>query len=196
MEHTFQALSSTTLQKGATFHLPEQGLPDTVTLDDPAIHVMTDLRKIPAVTLIENATLDQANNRMIARGVRLLFVMNCHFQIVGLVTATDLLGEKPMQFIQKNGGTRFDIMVRDIMTPQDRLEVLDMKDVEGAKVGHVVATLRKSGRQHALVVENIEGQQYVRGLFSTSQLSRQLGQELHGVQPAQTFAEIKASLAG
>ncbi|MGD9787065.1 MAG: CBS domain-containing protein [Sulfuricellaceae bacterium] len=198
MDVVYQPIPSAALQKGATFYQPDQILPEQVNLEDHAINVMTDLKKIPAVTIIETATIDQANNRMIARGVRLLFVMNCHYHIVGIVTATDLLGEKPMQHIQKHGGTRFEIMARDIMTPQEKLEVLEMADVENARVGNVVATLKKTGRQHALVVDHDaqDGQQIVRGIFSATQISRQLGLEIQSTQLANTFAEIKTSLAG
>ena len=81
-----------------------------------------------------------------------------------------------------------------IMTPQEKLEVLCMKDVAAAKVGHIVATLKKCGRQHALVVDT-EGPgqaQKVRGIFSASQVSRQLGMEIQTIQVAQTFAEVHA----
>lgn len=196
MHSDYPPLATATLQKGATVYQPEQTLPEDVTLEDPATRVMTDLSKVSAITIIETATLDQASNRMIARGVRLLFVMNCHFDIVGLVTATDLLGERPMQHIQKHGGTRFDILVRDIMTPQEKLEVLDMADVERAKVGNVVSTLKKAGRQHALVVEMTEERQVVRGLFSATRLSRQLGEDIQSAHVVSTFADIKATLAG
>jgi hypothetical protein len=96
-----------------------------------------------------------------------------------------------------SGGRREDILVRNIMTPQEKLEVLCMKDVVAAKVGHIVATLKKCGRQHALAVDT-EGPgqaQQVRGIFSTTQVSRLLGTEIQTLEIAQTFAEIQAQLA-
>ncbi|MGH8718732.1 MAG: CBS domain-containing protein, partial [Burkholderiales bacterium] len=66
----------------------------------------------------------------------------------------------------------------------------------GAKVGHVVTTLRRAGRQHALIVE-LDAQskrQIVRGLFSASQVARQLGVPVHTTEVARTFAEIEATL--
>ena len=39
------------------------------------------------------------------------------------------------------------------MTPARQVEVLALADVEGARVGHVLETLRRGGRQHALVVD-------------------------------------------
>ena len=49
--------------------------------------------------------------------MRLLFVLDGDRFVVGVITATDLLGEKPMRFVQERGGTRSDILVADIMTP-------------------------------------------------------------------------------
>jgi hypothetical protein len=74
------------------------------------------------------------------------------------------------------GGTHADIMVRDLMTPQRELQVMRIQDVRTATVGHIVATLKKSGKQHGIVVdENADGTQAVCGIFSTTQIARQLG---------------------
>lgn len=51
-----------------------------------------------------------------------------------------------------------------------------MLSVRNAQVGHIVATLQALARQHALIVEVDPGTkaQCVRGIFSTSQISKQL----------------------
>lgn len=196
MPRDYTPLPVSTLQPGVTFHRPVQHLPERVTLDSPAVEVMTDFRQVTAVTVEPGATLDTANDKMIRNRVRLLLVVDDQDCVLGLITATDLLGEKPMQFIQNRGGTRrSDILVRDIMTPQERLEVLRMEDVLSAKVGHVVATLKKAGRQHAMVVDIEDGKQRVRGLFSSSQIARQLGAPIQTTEVARTFAEIGVMLA-
>lgn len=193
----FLTLPPNKLAQGATFYQPLQTSPDHVELGDPAVRVMTDLKEVMAVTIGPEKTVDAARERMVRHSVRLLLVIDDQETVLGLVTATDILGEKPLQFIQKSGGRREDVLVRNIMTPQEKLEVLCMKDVAAAKVGHVVASLQKCGRQHALVVDT-EGPgqaQRVRGIFSTSQISRLLGTEIHTLEIAQTFAEIQAQLA-
>jgi hypothetical protein len=71
-----------------------------------------------------------------------------------------------------------------------------MADVRGSKVGHVVATLRKAGRQHALVVDSdVRGRQTVRGLFSATQIARQLGATIQTSEIARTFSEIEVLLS-
>ena len=158
--------------------------------------VMTDLERVMAVTIGPGNSVETANQRMIAAGVRLLLVLDDNDQVAGLLTATDVLGEKPMRFLQHMGGTHADIMVRDIMTTQRELEALNIEDVKNAKVGHIVASLKKSHRQHALVVaEGADGKQAVCGLFSITQIARQLGAQVQSFELARTFAEIEAVIA-
>jgi CBS-domain-containing membrane protein len=140
--------------------------------------------------------MDSANAKMIRYGVRMLLVLDSKDQVSGLLTASDILGEKPMRFLQNMGGTHADIMVRDIMTTQRELEVLKIEDIQNAEVGQIVATLKKSGRQHALVAaESADGKQTVCGIFSITQIARQLGAQVQGFQLAHTLAEIDAVIS-
>ena len=190
------SLTVRTLARPATFHQPSQSLAPRVSLDDPALVVMTDLKQVTAVTIDPEASIEHAMRVMVRRNVRLLFVVNVDNEIVGLITSTDLLGEKPTQHIHERGGRRSDIQVRDIMTPHERLEVIALEDVRAAKVRNVLATLQHSRRQHALVVDSdAAGNTMVRGIFAASQLARQLGQDVQTSEVAHTFAEIEAALA-
>ncbi len=197
MIREYAPLAGHPLKTGTTFLRPMQVLPERVTLDDPAVSVMTDLKSVSVVNVRAMTSMDKANAKMIRYGVRLLLVLDDADKVVGLLTATDILGAKPMCFLQNVGGTHADITVRDIMTPQHELEVLKLRDVLAAKVGHVVATLKQAGRQHALAVEeNADGSQAVRGLFSATQIARQLGVQIQTMEVARTFAEIEAVIGG
>jgi CBS domain-containing protein len=195
MTRDYLPLTEHRMQAGARHHLPGED-PERVRIDSPALVVMTDLRQIPVATIDLEAPLDAANRFMIRRGVRLLLVTDDHRQVLGLITANDILGEKPVQFALERGIKRQDIRVRDIMTPRERLQVLFHSDLVHAEVGHVVATLKHAGRQHALVVDlNDDGNaQAIRGIFSASQIARQLGIAIQTTEVAQTFAEIGAAL--
>jgi hypothetical protein len=63
-----------------------------------------------------------------------------------------------------------------------------------AKIGHLVATLRKAGRQHAVVVERAQSGDMVRGIFSLTQIAAQLGISIEASAVAGTFAEVEAAL--
>lgn len=166
--------------------------PERVTLDDPAFAVMTDLRAIAAITTRPDETMHDAHAIMLRRRVRLLFVLEPGGALAGVITATDLLGEKPMRFMQGHGVARGEIAVRDLMTPAHMLEAIALQDVSQMLVGHVVATLKAVRRQHLMVAED-DGRR-VRGLFSASQIARQLGMELTTFEVARTFADIEAAL--
>ncbi|MDO8264380.1 MAG: CBS domain-containing protein [Gallionella sp.] len=192
----YAPLQSFPLKTGSTCARPVQVLPEHVKLSDPAANVMTDLNKVSVISVRANTSMDKANAKMIRNGVRMLLVLDDNEQLVGLLTATDVLGEKPMRFINNMGGTHDDIMVRDIMSTLRELEAMKIEDVQHAKVGQIVASLKKSHRQHALVVaEGADGRQTVCGLFSVTQIARQLGAQLQGFELAHTFAEIEAVIA-
>ncbi|HLX24934.1 MAG TPA: CBS domain-containing protein [Usitatibacter sp.] len=166
--------------------------PGRVTLDDPAFSVMTDLREVSAATTRPEESIDAAHAQMIRRAVRLLFVLDPGGSVTGVITATDLLGEKPVRFMQDRGVSHAEILVEDIMTPASMLEALPLVDIAQMRVGHIVATLKKVGRKHLMVAE--DGGRRVRGLFSASQIARQLGVELQTFEVAKSFAEVEAAL--
>jgi CBS-domain-containing membrane protein len=177
---------------GPRARIAEPMPPGRVTLDDPAFSVMTDLREVAAATTTADETIGAAEAQMIRRGVRLLFVLDAERKLSGVITATDLLGEKPMRFMQARGVAHAEIQVGDLMTPAAALEALAVMDVAQMRVGHIVATLKSEGRRHLIVAE--DNGQRVRGLFSASQIARQLGVELQTIEVAQTFADIEAAL--
>jgi CBS-domain-containing membrane protein len=192
----YAPLDPVTLDSGVTYAQPAHVKLQPVGLDDPALRAMTDFHVATAVVILPGDTVNEAHRRMILRGVRLLLVVDQDRRVVGIITATDILGEKPLQVVVHRGIQREELLVRDIMTPQQQLDALRYEDVRAAKVGHVVSTLRRAGRQHTLVVERDEdGRHFVRGLFSITQIARQLGVSIQTAQVAGTFSEIEAQLA-
>ena len=179
------------LAPGADLSQPDLQQTCHLKTNHPAVDVMTDLRATTAVTITPDTRIEVAEERMRRRGVRMLFVLDSEGALVGLVTASDLLGEKPLQFIERQGGIHREIVVADIMTPRERLEVLKLSDVLAARIGNIVSTLQRCGRRHALVVDTVDGREMVRGLFSASHIARQLGMEIITTPIAQTFAEIE-----
>lgn len=188
----YKRLPYTTLTPGAALYKPDLPLPGHVTMDDPATYVMTDLHNATAFTILAAASIDAANDKMIACGVRSLFVTDSDGPILGLITASDILGEKPVMFLKEHGGTRDRIQVQDIMTPRDTLEALRISDIEKAKVGDIVESMKMFGRQHVLVVEkNPKGSaESVRGIISTTQIGRQLGIEIKPSNEVNTILSL------
>lgn len=171
--------------------------PPQVKADSAAILVMTDLSRMPSATIAPEATLEEANQSMILRGVRLLLVVGEGARLAGVVTSADILGERPVLVAQSRQAKRSDLRVADVMVPASAMEALHIDDVRKATVGNIVATLKTAGRAHALVVGQADdGRQSLLGVYSASQIARQLGVQIHTHEMARTFAEIEALIAG
>lgn len=164
--------------------------------DSPAISAMTDLKQVSVATIGADATLAQATQAMISRSVRLLLVVDQDEEILGLITARDTQGEKPIQRIQERGGKFADLLVRDLMCPRERMDLLDASDVLRAKVADIIETLKHNKRQHALVGERdiSTGQVRICGIFSATQIGRQLGAAIQTFDVSSTFNEIEGYL--
>ena len=170
--------------------------PPPVRADSPALEVMTDLAKIPVATIAPDDLVSDANQAMLLRGVRLLPVTDEDAYVCGVIATADFLSAKPLLVGHRLGLMRHELQVRDVMTPLDKIEVLRLAEVAHAQVGHIVATLKAATRVHALVVDEINGRQFLRGIFSASQIARQLGIHLVGHDAAHVFAEIEAAISG
>lgn len=178
MIEEYAALSFIPVQPGTSYvHPPEP--PEIVHLDSPALDVMTDFKIVHAITATAEMTIDDALEHMKTSGVRLLLVTGEAEQIVGLITAKDIQGERPIKFVEKARTPRSEISVEMIMTPQESITTFNIISVRNAQVGHIVETLNQLRRQHMLVVEVDEQiqDQVLRGIFSTSQISKQLGRD-------------------
>jgi CBS-domain-containing membrane protein len=189
----FRPLPAHTLDAHTTVCRPDA--PKPVTIDSFALEAMTDLQRVYAAVIEPQESMEAAKQYMIQRGVRLLLVLDQAKNLLGLITANDIQGEKPMRVVQERGIRHSEIIVSDVMTPLDRVQAIPIEEARSAKVGHVIASLKSAGRQHALVVETVSsGHTAVRGIFSLSQIARQLGVPIQTTEVAKTFAEIEVML--
>ena len=196
MPIAFHSIPLTLLNGPVGYLRPRQVLPEQVTGNSSALDVMTDLALTSAITVSPAKTVDDALQVMVHKGVRLLLVEDLHCRVMGLITTSDIQGEKPMLYSRESGVKHSEILVRDIMVPIDEIEVMDFKDVVHSKVGDIVKTLTLAGRQHALVVEHHTGDReaMIRGIFSTSQISKQMGIPIEPSEKAQTFVELETAI--
>lgn len=194
MFRDFASLRFVPLQSVSGVRVASVTRPERVTLDSSALLVMTDFTQTAAATIEPEAAMAVAQDYMRRRGVRALLVTDSGGGVIGILTSTDLLGEKPIKYMLDYAVKRDEIRVSDLMTPRALLELLVYEEVRQARVGHIVATLDKAGRQHLLVGEQSADGERVRGIFSLSQIARQLGVDLQPNNFAHTFAEIEAAL--
>jgi len=181
------------MERGTRYFRPKQGLPWRVTLDDPALSVMTDLSQVTAFIVELSTPLDKGLEIMIKRGIRILLVCDADDNIIGLLTSRDIAGDKPHRILAKAGGVQADLRVSDVMTLRPKLDVLSMEDVRRARVGDLIATPRQVDRQHALVLDRDPetGKSAVRGIFSLSQISLRLGLNIDPSRQVTLYAEFE-----
>jgi CBS-domain-containing membrane protein len=143
---------------------------------DPALSVMTDFRERTSVTIAETATIDAALEHMKHNGVRCAFAVDeARRVVVGLITAYDIMSEKPMRHMQAMASPRREVQVRDVMHSINEWRVLDIKDVERATVASVSRLFELTGLTHVPVMETGEfGEQRLRGLLSGAKVRRLL----------------------
>ncbi len=191
-DHEFAALSCIPLSPGSICPLPLEP-PDFVRFEDPAIRVMTDFKTAVTVTTTADASVDDALEHMKTAGVRMLLVTDTGHSITGLITARDIMGERPIKVAQELRIPHAEITVGQIMTPHEAIVALTLVTVDNACVGHIVETLNQLERQHILVVEDDEetGLHRLRGMFSLSQIGKQLHRDVtHHLGAAHSLAEI------
>ena len=192
MKRDFAALSYVPLKAKTTYlHPPEPPL--VVHLDSPAVTVMTDFNYVHPVMVDPEMAIDGALQKMKTAGVRLLFVIDDSQQIIGLITANNIMGERPIKVVEQTRVMRSQIKVETIMTPQSAITALNMISVRNARVGHIIETLHRLERQHMLVVDVDASthSQRVIGMFSTSHISKHLHKDVtEEMAPAHSLAEM------
>jgi CBS domain-containing protein len=168
-----------------------------VELGSPALQVMTDLSQMRAATTQPSTSLREAEQVMIYQGVRMLFVVTDMPVVEGLVTTTDLHGDKQVRVVHERGVRYDDLCVADVMTETAKLDAVDYGRLKTATVGDAIATLKRHGRNHLLVVEaaTAQAQCRLRGVISRSQIERQLGVAIAITPIASSFSEIEQALA-
>jgi len=190
-------LKSFNLDANTPVYLLSSGKPVMLQLDDPAIKAMTDLQRVKAITVSPDSSIEFAMELMEHAGIRMLVVIDQSGMLAGLITARDIMGEKPLSIMTRDRVKRGEILVRQVMTPRDQLNPFNFRDVERASVRDVIVQLRNAVRQHAIVLEAQDnGKNYfVRGIFSITQIGRQLGMDIPGDGHVQSFAEFEKLIA-
>ncbi len=149
-------------------------LPEVMHLEDPALSIMTDFTQAPPKTIQENAPIDQALHLMKTHGLHLLFVINSSNQPIGLIMSEDLLGERPIRIQEEHRTPRSKILVNALMTTLQDIPALDVETVNHFKIGNIINTVKSHHCHYALVIKSNGGQQFIRGIFTASQISQQL----------------------
>ena len=185
------ALPTRRLEAGASIVQAKPWHSEPVSLESPAVSVMTDLTQVKAATTGPQTSLRHAEQQMIYQGVRMLFVVTEMPSLLGLITTTDLGGDRAVRIVQQRGLRYDELTVGDVMTSLASLDAVELDALRTATVRNLIATLKVHGRNHLLVVEGGGAAALrVRGVISRAQIERQLGKPIELVEVAGSFAEL------
>jgi len=173
---------------------PDRGYKE-LTLDDSAISVMTDHRLEKAPICNTKTSLEAATKKMANEKTSMLFVDNAEGQLVGLISSTDISGEKPIQIINETKKKRDELKVGHLMNNIEDMPVLDIQDVLQAKIGDILHTLNDIGSEYILVKTDDSNDTSIRGVFSARHIARSLNIFFSPSPAAKTFADYSKALS-
>ncbi len=144
--------------------------------EDPALSVMTDFRERSSVTVPESIAIDSALEHMKHTGVRCAFAVDeSQRLVVGLITAYDIMGEKPLRHMRLTSTVRAHVLVKDLMVRVQDWKVAQVRQIERHKVADVAQLFDETLLTHIVVVESDEGGvERLRGILSAAKVRRLL----------------------
>jgi len=195
MGHEITTIPLVTVAAGITCAAPDAS-DVNVSENDPAISVMTDFTEVIPVTIEAHAGLRGALEKMKAHGIRLLLVTDDAGAVIGVLTAYDIQSEKPVKYGSDNDIPVSKIQASMIMTPIEHTPAFDFEFVRQALVRHVIVTMKELDRPHTLVIESAPRTR-IRGVFSSSNISRMLGRPVYQpLHAAHSLAGIQQEIGG
>ncbi len=170
---------------------PEQ-LQAPISLNSSAVDVMTDFQIVKPVSISQETQVDEALELMKSQHVRLLFATDNDVVFSGVITARDIMGSRVMSYMQTHGIPREYVLVKHVMVAKEQLHALTFEQLQHSKIGDVMLTLKDSGEQHILVIdEGLAKVKRIRGIISASDVSRKLKIGFEIMYEAKSFAEIE-----
>lgn len=164
------------------------------TLHSPAAEVFPDFTRQNPLMLEQTTTIADAREMMKRTHVKLKLVIDSNEAFQGVITLEDLMSAKVVQAMEKSGLSRFELMVKQVMTPRSALHAIDIRDFELASIGDIVATMQKYGDQHVLVVDMKRGS--IRGIVSANDIARRMHVPIIINERANSFSDICRAVTG
>lgn len=161
----------------------------------PALSLLTDLQQSPCVMASHLDGIEPTLHLMQRAGVRMVFVSGADGALVGMVTAEDIQGERPVVRASSQHVPMRELTLSDVMVPVGAWEVVDLSQVRTARLGDIEATLHEHNLRYLLVTQTKNGETCLRGLFSARRLEMAMRKPIHADLHSRTFAELESVLA-
>ncbi|MDV6315849.1 hypothetical protein [Idiomarina sp. HP20-50] len=175
---------SSTAEKIAIHHSHHSN--ETLSWHDNALHVMDDFKTLSAVELSEGTLVSDAESAIKGAASRYACVKNRSEQMIGLLALRELHGRKATQVATRTQTNWRELSVKDLMIPLSALPQVQLSDLKKARIGDAAATLKASGRDFLVVINQDE----VYGVVSSLKVAELTGESVNVFHLPSTFAEI------
>lgn len=162
------------------------GQRDSVDAVSPAIEVMTDFSKQTPAVVGADTDAEEAIRWLHMEKFPWQLVVSADQSLRGILVKGAEAEQNLMRRVA-NGEERSILAARDIMLPLRSLHCLTIAEVETATVSELLTSLKQSGAEYCLVLDNEYEQ--LRGLISAHEVIERLGLEL-SIRRNPTFVDI------
>ena len=175
--------------------LSPQSQPEVVHMDTPAMEVLIDFKKRAPLLISSSQNIHDALSQMQLHRALSLFVTDENQAIIGLISAKDIQGLKPIMLAREQACTPKEVTLYQMMQPLSSFYAMDSDVAGSAYVGHIAKLLHDLNCEFLFVTENDEnGEKAIRGLFSAPKLSHQLDDFVGGDFSAHNISELQQEL--
>ncbi|MCW8884362.1 MAG: CBS domain-containing protein [Motiliproteus sp.] len=136
-------------------------------LADPATKAVTDFLSHPPLTLEHRTAIKKAKEKMAENQTDFAMVCDDDGNFCGGVCRSDLDTSK-----QKNYSLRDGLIVRDVMTPKQKMFALSVADLRVSSIGDLLRTLEPIEAQNVLVIFHSNNTDKFIGVISVRELAR------------------------
>jgi CBS-domain-containing membrane protein len=151
---------------------------------------MTDFHVKAPCTTTEDNIIQAALQQMKLSKVKSLFVLGEQDQVIGHISARDIQSTKPTLIAKEHDIKPTEVTVKMMMTPTHHMHSLYFSELSNARVGHITRLLHELQVNYIFVLEPEAGMDKIRGMFSISRISRQLGENVTGDLSSHSVAEM------
>jgi CBS domain containing-hemolysin-like protein len=142
-----------------------------LTLESPALSVMTDFRHTAPLVIDASTKASMVEHMMLQAHVRMKLVVDSNNRFLGMVSLSDISQQAIMQKVNE-GFNRDDLLVTDFMLPRNKVKAFSLQELEHARIADVIKALESNGQQHCLVIDTETHS--ICGLISASDIARKL----------------------
>ncbi len=142
-----------------------------VTLDSPALNILTDFKMYRPLFIHGDTDIVKAKELMEESNVKWEIVVDSKRYFLGTLNLDDISGQNLLALTSKNRPPE-DISVLDVMSPRNALKAISIQDMQKATVADVVQTLKDEHCEHFLVT-NPETHR-IRGVLAANEIARRL----------------------